>query len=751
MKKIYIILVFMFIFFNISFSQPWVVVQSSPSVMLTDMCMMQDGLTGWAVGSTAAQNNILNGLYKTTNGGTNWAYQSFSNSSAIQGVFFIDADTGWIVGSAGTIYKSLDGGSNWAIQVSGSGRILYRAYFINANTGWIAGGRQDGSNYCVLKTTNGGTNWQDLSFGTGAYSNECVFFLNDMTGWVSGSDNTIAGAVHKTTDGGATWTRKTLPVTTTICTNIKFANANKGWASSSSIYNTGPIYYSSDGGETWVVQTNTNQHYMYLDVKDSMNVAFLGSRVLSPAGTHVFVTTNGGVNWTDNNTPISNYANAVKYIGSNIWIGADYTQILKSTNSGANWAFQNRSYRLRSITWSSPTTGWISGNTNLGVPGFTMKTTDAGVTWIPQTNVPGTAQVFFVNANYGWVLMEGNSAYIWRTTDGGANWAQNFVGASGWTGGMFFINQNSGWAYGSNGNLRFTSNGGVSWGSQNPANSNYIEDVFFINSNTGWLAGGYSSGNAFISITTNGGTNWTPQAPALSTHILDLFFIDSLYGWAASLNGGTQKTTNGGINWIPAASVAETYPQRILMRDQNTGWLVSYFLASGGNSGLGSIYKTTDGANSWVNEYTTPWPKTDLNDISIQGTNTLWAVGNHGTIMKYDILIGIKQIGSNVPDKFSLSQNYPNPFNPATKIRFSIPLLRGVSADGGRCVLLKVYDILGREVQTLVNESLQPGIYEVDFDGNNFSSGVYYYTLSVRQAGSSTGDYFVTKKMVLIK
>jgi len=81
---------------------------------------------------------------------------------------------------------------------------------------------------------------------------------------------------------------------------------------------------------------------------------------------------------------------------------------------------------------------------------------------------------------------------------------------------------------------------------------------------------------------------------------------------------------------------------------------------------------------------------------------------------------------------------------PVTKIRFSIPLLRGVSADGGRGVLLKVYDAIGREVQTLVNESLQPGTYEVEWDGSNFASGIYYYTLSAE-------NYSETKKMVLIR
>jgi|SRR4030095_1627301 len=97
--------------------------------------------------------------------------------------------------------------------------------------------------------------------------------------------------------------------------------------------------------------------------------------------------------------------------------------------------------------------------------------------------------------------------------------------------------------------------------------------------------------------------------------------------------------------------------------------------------------------------------------------------------------VGIHQI-STIVMEFSLSQNYPNPFNPATKINFSIPKSDYVS--------LRVYDILGREVNVLVNENLAVGEYEVDFDASKLSSGMYYYSLR-------SGDFVSVKKMVLVK
>ena len=104
-------------------------------------------------------------------------------------------------------------------------------------------------------------------------------------------------------------------------------------------------------------------------------------------------------------------------------------------------------------------------------------------------------------------------------------------------------------------------------------------------------------------------------------------------------------------------------------------------------------------------------------------------IGNRSTI-------GINTISESVPEQFILNQNYPNPFNPVTHLEFGISKLGFVS--------LNVYDMLGKEVKTLVNESLLPGIYRYDFDASGLANGIYFYTLNA-------GGYSDTKKMLLIK
>jgi hypothetical protein len=108
----------------------------------------------------------------------------------------------------------------------------------------------------------------------------------------------------------------------------------------------------------------------------------------------------------------------------------------------------------------------------------------------------------------------------------------------------------------------------------------------------------------------------------------------------------------------------------------------------------------------------------------------------YGRISQIPVAIDDRQDDSGIPGTFSLSQNYPNPFNPATKIRYSIPQSSNV--------VIKVFDILGNEIETLVNEEKPTGEYEVDFNAGNLTSGIYFYKL---QAGS----FVQTKKMILLR
>lgn len=125
-----------------------------------------------------------------------------------------------------------------------------------------------------------------------------------------------------------------------------------------------------------------------------------------------------------------------------------------------------------------------------------------------------------------------------------------------------------------------------------------------------------------------------------------------------------------------------------------------------------------------------------------RGTNKLFVNGSSKSYIELPIknlTIGIQQISSEIPKQFKLYQNYPNPFNPDTKIRFEVP-----STGKNNYVNIKIYDITGKEVSTLANENFNPGVYEVDWNGSRYASGVYFYRMTV-------GEFTDIKKMILVK
>jgi len=129
-------------------------------------------------------------------------------------------------------------------------------------------------------------------------------------------------------------------------------------------------------------------------------------------------------------------------------------------------------------------------------------------------------------------------------------------------------------------------------------------------------------------------------------------------------------------------------------------------------------------------------------------TDTYWVSISQEYYKRYlqrsDIPIDVKQSDGNVVKDYILYQNYPNPFNPTTTIKYQIPELRFIT--------LKLYDVLGNEVATLVNEEKPAGSYEIDFNGNELTSGIYFYQLRADDPESSSEQGFVeTKKMILLR
>jgi hypothetical protein len=217
-----------------------------------------------------------------------------------------------------------------------------------------------------------------------------------------------------------------------------------------------------------------------------------------------------------------------------------------------------------------------------------------------------------------------------------------------------------------------------------------------------------------------------------------IFFKYPSHLWTVGENGYIAYSSDNGGNWT-IQNNPDTFNRTLndVYFTQNYNWGVGWAI---GEQGL--ILRTTNFGNTWeidAEEVT----DNNLNRIDFCHWSDLWGgsfgpgiiVGEHKTVLLNPIVVSIEDKPI-APERFLLSQNYPNPFNPSTTIRYRIP-------ETG-LVTLKVYDILGREVATLVNEEKPVGNYEVEFDGSNLSSGVYFYQLKA-------GSFIQTRKMICIK
>jgi hypothetical protein len=237
---------------------------------------------------------------------------------------------------------------------------------------------------------------------------------------------------------------------------------------------------------------------------------------------------------------------------------------------------------------------------------------------------------------------------------------------------------------------------------------------------------------------TNNGSSWFAINNGIPSDVSCLEVCGS--NIFAGIGPSVYRSSNNGINWI---SVSNGLPgQNFIL---SFGVIGSNVFTGFYQSG---IYLTTNYGSSWFAVNDGLPSLSSVYCITVLGNYIFCGIGGGG-VWKRSLseLIGIHSITSHITDKFILSQNYPNPFNPATKIRFDIPSFVKSQTSN---VKLMIYDILGREVITLVNQQLQPGTYEVTWDASNYPSCVYFYRLF---AGDPSTSLRVTesKKMILIK
>lgn len=391
-----------------------------------------------------------------------------------------------------------------------------------------------------------------------------------------------------------------------------------------------------------------------------------------------------------------------------VYAAADSGKIIKTTDGGDNWKviFRDDSIRtnIESIFFVDTLLGWAVTWKQI------LKTTDGGKNWDSykfNEQMMSFSSVYFINPDTGWVT-GGWYGTLYKTVDGGKTWvlketpvrynALNDVYFADSKHG-FIAASEAGWGIMEHGFLLITSDGGETW------NENITENLYslsFANPEAGWMSGGY-----YLYFTNDGGKNW--ESKILQRYINSIFFINNTKGWAIT-NNVVLNTTDGGESWSKQDSFYSptrgTNFTSISFFDENTGWIAGSQKDWINGKPFAIIIKTKNGG---------------LSDVTAS-ENT-----------------AIKQ--------YSLLQNFPNPFNPVTKIRYTIQnnaFEANSTQERKSLVSLKVYDIIGNEIATLVHKEQSPGEYEVEFDGSTIANGIYLYTLSY-------GGILISRKMCLVK
>ena len=386
----------------------------------------------------------------------------------------------------------------------------------------------------------------------------------------------------------------------------------------------------------------------------------------------------------------------------------------------------NPAQSLQTVRFYDANTGYTSAPLYNGSNFNIHKTTNAGANWIDQNSGYTSMRFMAVWIQHpDTVFFSGNDGIIVKTVNGGNNWVTVYSETTLQLWGLFFVNSFTGYTCGSSGRIMKTTNAGVNWINLTSPTLTSLSSIYFINDNTGYI-----SGSAIALKTTNAGVSWVNMnAPFISgfENFREIYFFNENIGLYVSDAGRIVKTTNGGAIWLVMNSGTTQSLFGVKFIDALTGYAC-------GNAG--AIVRTTEGGDNWSTQ-TSPLNEI-LTDVWFTNASTGYISSWSGKILKTTNggITLLEPISSEIPKTYSLEQNYPNPFNPVTKFKFSLP----VSGN----VLLKIFDVSGREVTELVNKSLQAGTYEVDWDASLYSSGVYFYSVQ-------SGDYHQTRKMVLVK
>jgi photosystem II stability/assembly factor-like uncharacterized protein len=494
--------------------------------------------------------------------------------------------------------------------------------------------------------------------------------------------------------------------TTQRIRNIRAVNDNVVWACG----NGGVVLRTVNGGTTWQVKTSPNAGSINygLDALDSLT-AWVTGTVGGTVDVSIWKTTDGGNTWTSQYNNPASFGDGVRFFDANngVYFGdpdpypSTNWELLTTTNGGTTW---NR-VPLANFPPADSVNGEFGAAASMDIVGNTV--------WF--------------GAYSG---VDGTSNRIWKSTDKGLNWTMSSyvpVGTASGSSYVAFSSASNGVNLGLDGSRAVTTDGGATWTvtSGAPHGYRYVTNIPGWNSYIGVGSGG------LVVNSNDGGLTWTTMTSGTTN---SLYVVDATLksAWAGG-NSGTIIKLFGD----PVPVELTSFSAAVAGKNVTLNWATATEI---NNSGFEVQRKSTAGDFVSVTFIKGQGTTQEAQAYSYVDKNV--ESGNYSYRLKQIDLDGkakfssIVEVEVKVPNKFELSQNYPNPFNPTTTISYEVAKETNVS--------LKVYDVIGNEIATLVNETKPAGAYQVVFDASKLSNGVYLYKIQA-------GNFTATKKLILMK
>lgn len=699
--------------FHIYFVLLVVLILSKPAVGQT--IQWQDANHGLDTGCIRsliidAKGNILagvfsGGIFKSDDYGEHWVRKNLGISTSII-VFCFLHDTNGILfaGTEKGLYRSTDEGESWSFVSSFP---IKQVYSLTANEH----GHLFAGSFGVYRSLDSGTTWSLLGL-----PNQSIIALTTKSSKFvfACSPYNIMGlneprGVFRSTDNGETWVEG---LTNVDARSVVISSSGRILAG----VNVGELYQSLDDGASWTKSAQLGGTLSFLQ-RDSTGILYAGF----PGG--VNRSTDGGLSWDYRRpgTPSIGMNSMVFAANGQIFVGTEGYGVICSTDGGETWTRKSKGITNASVTSIAQAVG---GDIFVGTyANGVYRSPDDGMTWLETSRLRNTRVECVAVTQTGTLLAGTSLGGIFRSTDSGNTWSQGTgplnnderIGSltvSPW-GEIFAATEGEG--------LYKSTNNGDAWIPLSFFDTSVYLSVVLVTSSQQLFVGTFHNGLAELYRSVDRGFKWRQVVGSFRNHLLNsaaedfdgVLFVGSV---------GIYRSFDGGMTWDQTGLDKEIV--RTLTVDGH-GRIIA-----GTDNG---IFTSSDKGATW-GKHNEGLENPHVSVLASTESCYLLAGTVGGMYRSVDRLTSAEPIRS--PSSFVLEQNFPNPFNNSTNIRFTI-------AERGD-VLLRVVDLLGREVGELVSGELDAGEYVIRWNPLHIHSGVYFYLLK-------SGNLVTSRKLVFIK